>query len=321
MKNSRIISAIIAALIIFYFPSSIFAEETAAQTTTGEPEQDDSFKRYTLEYELDAYYSNAGIYLNLTDQPIPDAGDQEETDVYKKLFYSSLVPGFVVLEGAVFPMPCLGAILKKNAEDFYTKVKIGTDLNLIKAITAGTEEPYCLTLFLGNVIKFTRPGEEKKHGNFGYMGYLFSVGDYHIKDNELIADDWLEMEWKVKGDRNFLLHKLNWSYRVGVKLHSNNEITDIAYLSMRRSRIDYQASRASIIRNSGIEYKLDMELSTMQPVRHYLLIEKKIPWRKKKITTSIGLGFIWEGGRKYTGKLANKDEDEFQIMIQPNIQF
>jgi hypothetical protein len=55
----------------------------------------------------------------------------------------------------------------------------------------------------------------------------------------------------VKGDRKTQDQKLSWSFRVGTKLHGNPNITDIYYLSFRRSRLDYQPKRDSIFNNSG----------------------------------------------------------------------
>lgn len=276
---------------LIFFPSATLAQESKADSD----DKKAHFKRYTFEYELDAYYSNAGIYYNLADKPIPDAGDKPEVEVYKELFYSSFIPRFVIFEAALFPMPSLGIFLKKNGESFYEEAHLGSDLNLVKALTAGFEEPYAFTLFLGNVIQFTSSNGKKERGNFGYMGYLLSVGDYHIKDNELIKDDWLEMELKVKGDQKFSLHKLNWSYRVGVKLHNHIDITDVLYLSMRRSRIDYKDSKNSILRNIGIEYTFQMDLRTLQPVRHYFLLEKKIPIKKKK-NSNLHWARVYLGG-------------------------
>jgi hypothetical protein len=53
--------------------------------------------------------------------------------------------------------------------------------------------------------------------------------------------------------------------------HSHGDITDVLYLSLRRSRQDHEASAKSIWKNSGFEY--------------------------------------------------DEDEDGFQVLIRPNIEF
>ncbi len=275
----------------------------------------------SLEYEIDAYYSNVGLYISLTDAPIPDAGEKAELLIYKDLLLSSYIPRFLVLEAAIFPMPDLGVFLKKNSRDLYDSAEVMEDFNLIKAVTTGFQEPYAFSIFLGNVISFSRPGEAKQSGNFGYMGYLLSIADHHIKDNELVKDTSYEIEWKIKGDRRFSTHKLSWSFRIGGKLHENPDIKDALYLSLRRSRLDFEET-SSIWGNSGFEYQFDVDAKTLAPLRHYFTIDRKWPWKQGKIGFALVAGFVWEAESKYTGSLADAGEkDDFQFILRPNVVF
>ncbi|MFQ5585855.1 MAG: hypothetical protein ACE5GF_03420 [Thermodesulfobacteriota bacterium] len=285
-------------------------------------EEEGEEKRFSIEYEIDSHYSNVGIYASLTDKPIPEAGEIGEFEVYRRLVFGSLVPRFVVLEAAVFPVPVLGVILKKNSRGFYDDMELSGDFHVIKAVTAGFEEPYALSLFLGNVIRFKRRGEDFKKGNFGYSGYLISVGDKHLKDNDQIDDNWTELEWKIKGDREFSTHKLHWSFRLGAKLRGNPEIKDVFYVGLRRSRLGFEESSASILDNVGFEYRYDMDRHDFSAIRHYVMVDKKWPWKGKKMGVAIVLGFIWEGAEKYTGSLNDSSErDEFQFILRPNVHF
>lgn len=312
------------------FPDTRFAENSNHPSQSLQPEPSDVVvkedspqnERIRLEYELDAYYSNIGLYIGLTDKPIPDAGEKPEFEIYKDLLFSSYIPRYFVIEAAVFPMPNLGVYLKDNAPDFYESGEIANNLNMVKAVTAGFEEPYALSAFLGNVVSFTMPGEKHKSGNFGYMGYMVSIGNYNIKDNVLVQDDWMEVEWKIKGDRKFSTHDLRWSFRVGAKLHGHPDIKDTIYISIRRSRLTFEVSPDSIFNNSGFEYTYDMDTKTFSPVRHYLVVDKKWPIKDKKMGFSFAVGFVWQGAEKYTGSLKDKDEKEdFQIILRPNIIF
>ncbi|MBI3755832.1 MAG: hypothetical protein HY265_06710 [Deltaproteobacteria bacterium] len=308
---------IIILVFLQFTAASLFAQDIEAPKKEATEN-----KRVSFEYELDAYYSNIGLYVALTDTPIPDAGEKAEIEIYRDLLFSSYIPRFLVLEAAVFPMPELGVMIKKDSPDVYKSGEITNDLNLVKAITAGFDEPYSLSLFLGNVVSFSRPGEKHKQGNFGYMGYLVSTGNYNIHDNVLIRDDWYELEWKIKGDRKFPTHDLHWSFRAGVKMHNNPNIKDVLYVSLRRSRLDFEASPYSIIDNSGFEYIYDMDSKTLKPVRHSFIVDKKWPLKEEQIGFSMALGFIWEAKERYSGPLATRaDKDNFQIVIRPNIQF
>ncbi len=316
---------IFAIVLVQLTNSASFAEhpssETAEETPLLDKKEPEKTPLASLEYELDAYYSNVGLYISLTEAPIPDAGERPELLIYKDLLLSSYIPRFLVLEAAIFPMPDLGVFLKKNAAGFYDSAEVMEDFNLIKAVTTGFQEPYAFSLFLGNVISFSRPGEAKQSGNFGYMGYLLSIADHHIKDNELIRDTSYEIEWKVKGDRKFSTHRLSWSFRVGGKIHGNPDIKDALYLSLRRSRLDFEEA-SSIWGNSGFEYTFDADAKTLAPLRHYLTVDRKWPWKQGKIGFALVAGFIWEAKGKYSGSLAEENSrDEFQLILRPNVIF
>jgi len=260
--------------------------------------------------------------LTLTDKPIPDVGEKGELEIYKDLVYSSYIPQFLVLEASVNPLPNLGVYLKEQNPNLYKRGEISSNFNLIKAMTAGFEEPHAVSVFFGNAVNYTTTGGDKVYRNKGYIGYLFSMGNYHIKDNVLIKDNWYEVEWKIKGDRKTPTSRLNWSFRVGGKLHEHPEIMNILYFSMRRSRVDYKKSAASILRNSGFEYTLDVSTKNLEAIRHYFFVDKKWPWKGMGVAFSIALGFVWESDQKYSGSLKEKGKrDNFQFILRPNISF
>ena len=113
----------------------------------------------------------------------------------------------------------LGVYTKKYHRKTYDDAYVTDEFNYIKAMTAGFEEPYALSFFMGDVVTFTNPKGERESKNKGYLGYLLSLGDKHIKDNEIIDEEWYELEIKVKGDRDFDTHKLGYSFRLGIKMH------------------------------------------------------------------------------------------------------
>ena len=289
------------------FLSTAFAEENA--------------RPYSLEYELDPYYSSVSIYISLTNAPIPDVGEKAEVEIYKDMLLRSYLPRFILFEASVNPLPVLGVAVKSNMRDFYDWSEVSGSFNLVQAVTAGFEEPYAFSVFLGDVVNFVRPGEEVKSSNKGYMGYLVSAGNYHIKENELVRDDWYEFEWKIKGDREFASLSTHWSFRIGAKVHENNEITDVLYVSLRRSRVDFEASPYAIFENSGFEYTYDMSSRSLAPVRHYFLVDKKWPLKSVKAALSVALGFVYDTDRKYSGSLNESKGSSFQIILRPNIEF
>ena len=273
-------------------------------------------------WELDAYYTSVGFNVPLTDEPVPDGGKLSEKEVYQQLFRDSFHPRVLLLEASVYPMPMLGTWLKSEHPGTYDAFTIGdTDLNLMEGLTAGFQEPWALSAFIGSEMNFTREGQKRKGTNKGYMGYLVSYGAKHIKDNVLIDDDWWEFEWKLKGERDFKDEHLVWSFRTGVKNHGNQDIADIFYLGARRSSLDFKADWLSWLQNSSFDWKLELTQSRFEFARLDAVIGKKFPLKDKGYALSLNFGIVYEKDVKYLGALADPNADNLTFVFQPNIEF
>lgn len=275
-----------------------------------------------LGWELDPYYSNLSLTIPLTNEPVPEVSGKNELAIYNKLFQNALYPRFLLLEAAVFPMPLLGVTTKKYTPEFYEAFNLGSgEVNLFEAVTAGFQEPYAFSLFFGNLVNFVKDGEEKVYANKGYMGYLFSYSNQHIKRNVLIPDDNLETEWKLKGDRIFKEDKLSWSFRAGTKIHSNRDIADTFYVGFRRSSLDFNAAVLSILDNSSIDFRWDFSVKNGRPLRQEYTVGKKFPINKWHVGLKLDVGFIWENPAIYSGKLRDASDHNISAIIRPNIEF
>lgn len=301
-------------------PITAYAEQSGSEQPTNNAASPEEFKRIKLVLEPDAYYTDLDLIIALTKAPIPHLGEMTESEIYRTLLSrAALLPQFLVLEASVNPLPYFGTYVKDHDRDFYDRAQVSDNFNWIKALTAGFEEPYAASLLAGNVANFQVPDSKDSKG-LGYSGYLFSTGNYHIKDNDLIKDKWREFEWKMKGDRKSSIKKLSWSFRIGVKLHGNPDITDIIYLSFRRSRVDYKTEGYAFFNNSGFEYSFDMQQRTLSAIRHYFFVDKKWPVENKQMAFALAAGFVWESAKKYSGALAG-GRDNFQFLLRPNIEF
>jgi len=273
-------------------------------------------------WELDPYYSQVSLHFPLTDAPIPEITGTNEFAVYRKLFIDSLVPRFMLVEAAVFPMPLIGVGLKEYQRDFYKGFNVGSsDLNLLEAVTAGFQEPYAFSIFLGDMVSFVKPGQEKISSNKGYMGYMISYSNQHIKRNVLIPDHNVEIEWKMKGERIFKEDKLSWSFRLGSKLHENPDITNTLYFGLRRSNLDFTADFLSLLNNSSIDFRWDFSAKDGRPLRQEYVIGKKFPIKRWGVALKMDVGVIWENSARYTGALRDKDFQNLSAVIRPNIEF
>ncbi|MBV6494227.1 MAG: hypothetical protein LDLANPLL_02258 [Turneriella sp.] len=284
-------------------------------------------------YGLDAYYSYGSMVINFTDKPMQDLGEDSELKIYENLFVSPFSPPrYALLELSVYPLPIAGVAVRSEAYDFYQRAQVGGEgFNLIRSATRGYQEPYAVSLFLGNMARYrplSRTPEEREinkqsgyQNSIGYTGYLISYGSHHIKDNELFRDNWVEAAWKIKGDQLFTLQTFQWDYGVGVKIHEHPLISNIAFLSVKRNRLDYSADSWDFLANSGFELRVDFKISSLRPVRTYFEVNKK--WPIKKATAFVlVLGFTWESDYLYDGILNNYPGGQnFQVLLRPNITF
>ena len=276
----------------------------------------------SIEFEWDPYYSNAGYYIPLTDSPIPEIIEEDEAKVYDRLLDSSFtIPRFMLFEISVNPLPMLGEYIKDHHDNTYENGQIRGDLNIVQAFTEGFEEPYAVSLFFGSIMRFVKPGEKVKTSNRGYTGYLASYGDKHIVNNTYIDDNWLEFEWKTKGDQDFKNKTLSWSLRVGGKLHDHPDIIDVIYFGLRRNHFDAKSDEISWFENADIDYKIELDKDSFELVQQSLFINKKwpAPFGAAKSAFEFGVGFILENS-KYSGTLQNQSED-FRLILRPSFKF
>jgi len=272
------------------------------------------------EHELDAYYTNIAYFKTLDDSPIPELGKRSEVQVYRDLFFRSYFPRFILVEASINPLPLLGVYLKSDeGSGIYNDMRITQDLNLVEVVTAGFEEPYAISLFLGNMVKYdAADGSDTK--SKGFMGYLASYGHLHIRNNKLIDDRWAEFEWKLKGDQVLPEMQLSWSFRTGFKIHDNPYITDEFYIAIKRERIQQTGNIFSWVQNGGIELKLRMDQRTGDTIGQQLIIDKKIPIKYKGWVLSLGIGFIRDTPKKYSGPLLI-DENITSFVLRPSLSF
>ena len=272
-------------------------------------------------YEMDPYYTNAGYNIPLTDKPIPTIESGSEAVIYRELIKDSVVPRYMTLEASLYPMPILGTYLKAHQRGFYDSGAIGGNFNIIESLTAGFQEPWAVSLFFGNVAKLKRPGEKRIGNNYGYTGYLISAGEKHIKNNVMVEDDWVELEWKIKGQLDYIGKKLSWSFRGGAKYHRNTEVNDVYYLGLSRSNTELHSPGLDWLDNTTFEFRMHFLQQSGKLVRTELIAGKKLPLPDKDFTPVISAGFIWTNPEEYSGSLRNISNNTLTFVIRPSIEF
>lgn len=279
-------------------------------------------KPIDYDYEVDAYYSNLIMFVDLDrDNNVTNALEYTEEDIYKDLFFNTFNPNVLLLEIAIHPMSLFGLYFRDQHENIYEKSK-RKDINPVKIITAGFEEPYSFSVFIGRMMIFDNKKEERVGSNRAYVGYLLSVGDYSIKDNQAHTDKWYNIEFKIKGTRKTDERDLDWSFRAGAKIHHNSNFANSMFVGVRRSSIDYRKSDWSFIYNTAFSSTLAISTDTLKLTEAEFMAEKKWPVNLKyKVSFGLSVGYIYNTGEKYSGALKEDGIDRHQLMMRPNLKW
>jgi hypothetical protein len=283
---------------------------------------DEEHARAELVWEWDPYYSDAGYNIPLTSKPIPTISSDSELEIYSNLIEGSLIPRYMLLEASVYPVPILGTYMKTHSPATYRQGRLGkTGINIFDSATAGFQEPWAVSVFLGNIAKLERPGEMRSGSNLGYTGYLVSTGAKHIKDNTYIDDNWYELEWKVKGKLDYPDEKMGWSFRVGSKMHSNRNIVDVMYLGLYRSNLDFRFPFLSWLMNSTLDIKVHLSQHGGQILREEFVVGKKYPMPDLGYTPTLDIGLLWQSPDEYAGVLRTLTNSAWTLVFRPSVEF
>ena len=280
--------------------------------------------KLSFDYELDPYYSNTSLFFQIGEEPVIDATDVPEERLYTQLMLDSWKPNTLIVEAAVHPMAVAGMAYRNAFPDAYDNARIDTlGINIVESMTAGFEEPYALSLFLGRMVTFERGSKQGHIGsNRAYSGYLLSVGDYSIKDNRAIYNPWCEIEAKLKGTRDLDGRLLDWSFRVGTKVNANPDIADSIYIGARRSRIDFFEAFWSWFYNGGFDVSVAVTADSFELMQVEALFEKKWPLEiGEKVTLGLEFGYIYESNEKYRGALYEEGINNHRLILRPNLTF
>jgi hypothetical protein len=216
----------------------------------------------------------------------------------------------------------LGVYLKSEHRSLYDRGKVVGSVNILESVTSGFPEPGAVSLFLGNNVFLVNFDTNETEG-IGFGGLLLSYGNYHIASNDLIRDNWLETEAKLKGVTLSATEKRSFSFRVGARFHGHPDIRNTVYLSMARSQLDRHYWGWLPLQNSDAEFRADFSPVTLRPTRLLVLAGKKMPSPSGEYVFSLSLGVEGVFAAGYAGALAAQHQVQpgWTFLLRPNIGF
>lgn len=286
---------------------------------------------------LNPYKVFGSAYMNFRRHaPIHAIQPQQENRMYQHLLQGFGLPRFVLVQATLNPLATVSAFCETDDPVLFNRCKVYPGINWLKSLSTGPEEPYALSLFLGNITFFRRATasvSETRQTGSALAGVVFSTGHWHILDNIRIDDRWYEVELALTG-RFFeppQQRKLTWDFRLGYKTHENPLAFDVAVLSLNRSHSDWQFKNWSLFQNSEFNAAFNFPVgadSRHRPLltRIYLVFTKKYPITLLRRTwlLKLGTGVVHARIRRFdrdTRDFEPRESDKFVWLIKPNIEF
>ncbi|OHD55750.1 MAG: hypothetical protein A2Y33_14010 [Spirochaetes bacterium GWF1_51_8] len=283
--------------------------------------------------EFDPYYMPLGWIIPLSGDSVPVLELAHESHVYGYLLSTLFSFQTLVLEASAYPLPLLGAGIRAWMPEFYQSCTVFPGFNLVESLTTSYfQEPYAISLFLGQVVNFTTPKQidieirnnviiTNLYGGNAYSGFLISYGSHHIKKNLLIPDDWLEIELKLKGGRINADTDMSWNYKLGARVHFHPEIDSYFYFWIKRDHLDKKLNEFSFIYNCFLEGYIWFSADDWNFLKAMVMYGKNFPVADGKLVLGIGIGVIWNITPMYQGSLVDTEWTEFQLLVVPVIRF
>ncbi len=277
-------------------------------------------------------YVSSFIYLRKKDST-PIFNPDRELPIYRWLFSRIFRPKYLVLQATAYPLAWISSQLETFHPRQFNRFEY-MGMNLLRSVGAGPEEPYALSLLLGNFAFLGFRDQSQKIRQSGSMlaGFLLSAGHWHIQDNIRLDDRWLQTELILTGQlKESKRRDLNWNFRIGLKMHRNDLAPDVIVLSLYRSHTEWHDRGFSLLRNSRFQYEASFPIGEHWrnypfTVRQLMSYSKKFPFQigNKLIAFRIGGGVLWEYVRLFDREskvFEKKNSPQIVYLIQPGVEF
>ncbi|MFH1853251.1 MAG: hypothetical protein ABIA75_13000 [Candidatus Neomarinimicrobiota bacterium] len=275
---------------------------------------------------LGPYRTYQSSYLEISSDRDLVLWDENEIRLYRDLLASSVRPEFFLIEFTEYPLAWLSAWLEERNSVFYDSFSVSDDVNLIRSLGAGGQEPWSVSLFLGRLGSFWDLDENYNlvEAASGAVGLVITGGMYQLFDNHLIRSDWARLEWKLKGEGRQGGKINRWDIKLGYRWFGLSAVPDALSLVLSRMRTNQRDWSWALHRNSSVNLEVQAPVfqDSGQISRLTVIYGKVFP--VGKVLAGLKLGFGYEYRRLYDTKInsfVDKPTRLTQIYFQPVIIF
>ena len=272
------------------------------------------------------YKPFASCFLNLKRYQRPIALQRsEEIGIYKKLGQQIFFPSYLLFQTTAYPLSALSSYLETDHINYFDKFQLFNDINILRSIGAGFEEPYAFSIFLGNILflaYYDSSQIKRRQSGSALAGFLITTGRHQIYNNIYIYDEWYQFELMLIGNLNEpLTRRISWNFRIGARFHENRLLRNMFTLSIERSHTDWRKTGWSFVKNSVFKYQglfpMPSTNDKTPSATQLFLYGKKFPLNlfDRKVFFILSLGLRWEWVRFYNHDLKEFNNDPSSQLI------
>ncbi|UCD37079.1 MAG: hypothetical protein JSW54_09610 [Fidelibacterota bacterium] len=270
------------------------------------------------------YRSYASLFVDLAGKDEFLVWHEDEVKLYRDLVRRSFQWEYLVAEATGYPLAALSAWMEAEQNARYHQFDVGSDFNLLRSLGAGYQEPWSVSLFLGQLLTYWSMDDEDELviAARGAAGLVATAGLQQLFDNSIVEAPWTRIEWKVKGEGSAGPRERYWDLKVGHRWYGLAEIPNTLTLTLERGRTDRVRFKWNPEQNNITLLQLQWPTSEISRGFSRILFEytKFVPVRN--ILVGLKVGFLYENRKPYdaaSGSFANDKEKIWELVIQPQI--
>ena len=269
-------------------------------------------------------YSSINVDLDKEDELL--LWEDDEFGLYRDLVKRSIQPGFFLLEFTGYPMASISAWMEEHHNDSYQKFNIGENFNLLKNFGVGFQEPWSISLFLGQLGTYwdLNDDDEMFVAATGASGLVLTGGLYQLFENSFVESKWFRVEWKLKGSGGYGPKKRSWDLKAGYRWYGIAEISNTATLILKRTKSQKSKLDWRFFHNSTTSIELELPTSEIKEglSRIHFTYGKYFPIKGRM--GGLKFGVLYENRKEYNSFLnefSSEKTRQFQFIIKPLILF
>jgi hypothetical protein len=270
------------------------------------------------------YRSYASLFLDLTRKDEFLIWHENEVQLYRDLVRRSFQRDYLVVEATGYSVAALSAWMEAEQNARYRQFDIGSEFNLLRSLGAGYQEPWSMSVFLGQLLTYwsTDDQDELFIAARGAAGLVATGGLHQLFDNSVVEGPWTRLEWKVKGQGSEGPRERYWDLKVGHRWYGLSQIPNTLTLTLERGRTDRMRFKWNPEQNNVTLLQLQLPTTELRSGLSRVLFEytKFVPVRG--ILVGLKVGFLYENRKPYDAtkeSFAIDKEKTWELVIQPMV--